>query len=108
MIAAPAFRRHCLGGKAKSCVLYSFGVHGRYPRVPRATRASRPTAIALTVADSPSPDPGVSPRRPPTPRPPPGELALLLTLAAVQFTHIVDFMILMPLGPQLMRILDIG
>ncbi len=32
----------------------------------------------------------------------------MLTLAAVQFTHIVDFMILMPLGPQLMRILDIG
>jgi predicted MFS family arabinose efflux permease len=38
----------------------------------------------------------------------PGELALLLTLAAVQFTHIVDFMIMMPLGPQLMRIFDIG
>lgn len=29
-------------------------------------------------------------------------------LAAVQFTHIVDFMILMPLGPQLMRELHIG
>ncbi len=29
-------------------------------------------------------------------------------LAAVQFTHIVDFMILMPLGPQLMRDLHIG
>jgi predicted MFS family arabinose efflux permease len=36
------------------------------------------------------------------------ELALLLTLAAVQFTHIVDFMIMMPLGPQLMRILEVG
>jgi len=36
------------------------------------------------------------------------ERALLLLLAAVQFTHIVDFMILMPLGPQLMRELDIG
>ncbi|PYK57669.1 MAG: hypothetical protein DME21_16840 [Verrucomicrobia bacterium] len=28
---------------------------------------------------------------------------LLLLLAAVQFTHIMDFMIMMPLGPQLMR-----
>ena len=36
------------------------------------------------------------------------ERALLLLLAAVQFTHIVDFMILMPLGPQLMRELHIG
>jgi len=33
---------------------------------------------------------------------------LLLLLAAVQFTHIVDFMILMPLGPQLLRDLHIG
>lgn len=30
--------------------------------------------------------------------------AALLTLTAIQFTHIVDFMILMPLGPQLMRV----
>src|SRR5207249_9674983 len=36
------------------------------------------------------------------------ERPLLLLLAAVQFTHIVDFMILMPLGPQLMRQLHIG
>src|SRR5437762_11784660 len=36
------------------------------------------------------------------------ERSLLLLLAAVQFTHIVDFMILMPLGPQLMRDLRIG
>jgi DHA1 family inner membrane transport protein len=36
------------------------------------------------------------------------ERSLLLLLAAVQFTHIVDFMILMPLGPQLMRELQIG
>ena len=28
------------------------------------------------------------------------ELWLLLTLAGVQFTHILDFMIMMPLGPQ--------
>jgi predicted MFS family arabinose efflux permease len=38
----------------------------------------------------------------------PGELGLLLTLAAVQFTQIVDFMIMMPLGPQFMRLFAIG
>ena len=31
------------------------------------------------------------------------ELITLLVLTAVQFTHILDFMIIMPLGPQLMR-----
>ena len=36
------------------------------------------------------------------------EKRLLLLLAAVQFTHIMDFMIMMPLGPQLMRELDIS
>src|SRR5438477_1376467 len=36
------------------------------------------------------------------------ERPLLFLLALVQFTHIVDFMILMPLGPQLMRDLHIG
>lgn len=36
------------------------------------------------------------------------ERGLLLLLAAVQFIHITDFMILMPLGPQLMRELDLG
>ncbi len=35
-------------------------------------------------------------------------MPLLLTLAAVQFTHIVDFMIMMPLGPQFMRLFAIG
>lgn len=35
------------------------------------------------------------------------ERILLLTLAAVQFTSIVDFMVVMPLGPQLMRTLGI-
>ena len=29
------------------------------------------------------------------------EMRLLLVLAAVQFTHIVDFMIIMPLGPRM-------
>ena len=32
---------------------------------------------------------------------------ILLLLAAVQFTHIMDFMVMMPLGPQLMRELKI-
>lgn len=35
------------------------------------------------------------------------ERATLLTLAAVQFTHILDFMIMMPLGSQLMRVFNI-
>jgi DHA1 family inner membrane transport protein len=39
---------------------------------------------------------------------PPGrERATLLTLGAVQFTHILDFMIMMPLGAQLMRVFHI-
>ena len=36
------------------------------------------------------------------------ERLVLFILAAVQFTTIVDFMIVMPLGPQLMRTLHIG
>jgi len=36
------------------------------------------------------------------------ERLVLFILAAVQFTTIVDFMIVMPLGPQLMRTLEIG
>jgi DHA1 family inner membrane transport protein len=36
------------------------------------------------------------------------ERIVLLVLAAVQFTSIVDFMVVMPLGPQLMRSLTIG
>ena len=35
------------------------------------------------------------------------EIVLLLTLAGIQFTNILDFMILMPLAPQLMRLFDI-
>jgi predicted MFS family arabinose efflux permease len=45
--------------------------------------------------------PGAAPRSP-------RELPLLLTLAAVQFTHVVDFMIMMPLGTQFMRLFAIG
>ena len=37
----------------------------------------------------------------------PRELLLLLTLAGMQFTNIVDFMIMMPLAPQLMRLFAI-
>jgi len=45
----------------------------------------------------------------PTPasRAPLNERRLLVTLAAVQFTHIMDFMIMMPLGASLMRVFAI-
>ena len=36
------------------------------------------------------------------------ERLLLYILAAAMFTHIMDFMIIMPLGPQLMRLFDIS
>jgi len=36
-----------------------------------------------------------------------GEWQLLLVLATVQFTHLVDFMIVLPLGPQFIRVLQI-
>jgi MFS transporter, DHA1 family, inner membrane transport protein len=36
------------------------------------------------------------------------ERVILLTLAAVQFTSIVDFMVIMPLGPQLARTLNLS
>jgi DHA1 family inner membrane transport protein len=36
------------------------------------------------------------------------ERATLLTLGAVQFTHILDFMIMMPLGAQLMQVFNIS
>ncbi|MBV6442787.1 MAG: Purine efflux pump PbuE [Saprospiraceae bacterium] len=36
------------------------------------------------------------------------ERLLLFILAAVNFTHIMDFMIMMPLGPQLMNLLNIN
>ncbi|PIR21086.1 MAG: MFS transporter [Deltaproteobacteria bacterium CG11_big_fil_rev_8_21_14_0_20_47_16] len=35
------------------------------------------------------------------------EKVLLFILAAIQFTSIMDFMVIMPLGPQLMRLFDI-
>jgi MFS transporter, DHA1 family, inner membrane transport protein len=51
-----------------------------------------------TGSDSSRPDPRNASLRLTWP-----ELLLLLVLAAVQFTHIVDFMIVMPLGPLLER-----
>jgi predicted MFS family arabinose efflux permease len=36
------------------------------------------------------------------------EALLVFLLACIQFTHIVDFMILMPLGPQITRLLNIS
>ena len=38
----------------------------------------------------------------------PSERFVLLILAAIQFTHIMDFMVMMPLAPQLMRELNLG
>ena len=51
------------------------------------------------------PDPG---SRPPSPRLTRPEWALLLVLVAVQFTHMVDFVIIMPLGKRLMSELAIS
>jgi predicted MFS family arabinose efflux permease len=36
------------------------------------------------------------------------EIIILIPLALVQFTHVMDFMIMMPLSPQLMRVLKIN
>jgi predicted MFS family arabinose efflux permease len=43
-----------------------------------------------------------------TPTTPNQERILLLILAGIQFAHILDFMVLMPLGPVLMKTLSIG
>lgn len=42
-----------------------------------------------------------------TPLPPARERGLLLTLAGIQFSHVLDFMIMMPLGPMLIDALGI-
>ncbi|MET0261317.1 MAG: MFS transporter [Rariglobus sp.] len=44
----------------------------------------------------------------PAARTPTSERGILFTLAGVQFTHIMDFMIMMPLGAGLMRVFDIS
>src|SRR4051794_36421918 len=38
----------------------------------------------------------------------PSEWLLLFVLAAIQFTHIVDFMIVMPLGPVFLREMELN
>ena len=45
---------------------------------------------------------------PPAARAVTSERGILFTLAAVQFTHIMDFMIMMPLGAGLMRVFNIS
>lgn len=45
---------------------------------------------------------------PSLPLTPQSEKRLLLSLAGIQFTHILDFMIIMPLGPMLMRSFDLS
>lgn len=44
----------------------------------------------------------------PSTLPPRNERLLLFTLAGIQFSHILDFMIVMPLGPILMRSFGLG
>ncbi|MCB9037109.1 MAG: MFS transporter [Lewinellaceae bacterium] len=50
----------------------------------------------------------VKPKSPVLEPPAISEKLLLFILAVVQFTHILDFMIIMPLGSQFMRIFDIS
>ena len=42
------------------------------------------------------------------PTPHPNERWILWVLAGIQFSHIVDFMIMMPLGPQITQQFGIG
>jgi len=57
----------------------------------------------------PSDSPGLNnPSRTVVPKKEIREGWLLLLLAAIQFTHIIDFVIMMPLGPQLMRVFQIS
>lgn len=53
----------------------------------------------MSSLPSASPTAALTPRR---------ELWLLLTLAGIQFTHILDFMIMMPLGPQFTQLFGIS
>src|SRR5436190_7514725 len=79
--------------------------HGRLATAARSLRSPMPPSSPSNRASAPA-----APARPhdDSVGRGPHELALLLTLAAVQFTHIVDFMIMMPLGPQFMRLFGIG
>jgi predicted MFS family arabinose efflux permease len=60
-----------------------------------------PSGPAISALDRAASTPEVAARQRPR------ELILLLLLAAVQFTSIVDFMVVMPLGPQLQQTLSI-
>ncbi|MES2974221.1 MAG: MFS transporter [Pseudomonadota bacterium] len=51
--------------------------------------------------------PPTAPTSPPAQLSPRRELWLLITLAGIQFTHILDFMIMMPLGPQFTALFSI-
>jgi predicted MFS family arabinose efflux permease len=74
-------------------------MRGSAPKVPVLTTHAHSSPTQLRAADAlPQID---SLRRPLS------EWLLLLMLAAVQFTVAVDFVIMMPLGPQLMRIFGI-
>jgi predicted MFS family arabinose efflux permease len=56
-------------------------------------------AQTTSITSASSPGAALSPGR---------ERWLLITLAGIQFTHIVDFMIMMPLGPQLTKLFAIS
>ncbi len=71
------------------------GAQGRVGAATRHRRHSATLPRPLPVTD-PSP---LSPTR---------ERWLLLTVAGIQFTHILDFMIVMPLGPQFTRLFGIS
>ncbi|CAN7606351.1 MFS transporter [Acidovorax sp. LjRoot129] len=60
------------------------------------------------ASSSPAPSPATAPVSPAPALTPRRELWLLLTLAGIQFTHILDFMIMMPLGPQLTQLFGIS
>ncbi len=66
---------------------------------PVACLSASEVVMSVTASDS-------RPRVPP-PKITRGEWALILVLVAIQFTHMVDFVIIMPLGARLMSELDI-
>lgn len=57
------------------------------------------------MSDSSAAEPASRPAPPPLTR---GEWGLILVLVAIQFTHIVDFVILMPLGKRIMDELSVS
>lgn len=70
---------------------------------------STPGAVGAHSSALPSRSlPVSSPAPSSAPLSPRRELWLLLTLAGIQFTHILDFMIMMPLGPQFTQLFAIS